>query len=89
MNLFGQPTAGGPYQDVWEFRPGQPIGSTCCEPEHLSSPVSTLFERKDLVFSRQVPLSVKANVVGADLGDKTPSGLWPSDHAGVAALLVF
>jgi hypothetical protein len=89
VDLFGQPTAGGPYQDVWELRAGEPIGNTCCEPEHLSSPVSTLFERKDLVFSRQVPSSVKANVVGADVGDKTPSGLWPSDHAGVFVRLWF
>jgi hypothetical protein len=89
VDLFGQPTAGGPYQDVWELRAGEPIGNTCCEPEHLFSPVSTLFERKDLVFSRQVPSSVKANVVGADVGDKTPSGLWPSDHAGVFVRLWF
>lgn len=89
VDLFGQPTAGGPYQDVWELRPGQPIGNTCCEPEHLSSPVSTLFERKDLVLSRTIPASVKANLVGSDVSDKTPSGLWPSDHAGVFVRLWF
>jgi hypothetical protein len=28
-----------------------------------------------------------ADVVGDELGDRTPSGLWPSDHAGVVATL--
>jgi hypothetical protein len=31
---------------------------------------------------------VHARVVGARQRDKTPSGLWPSDHAGVAAKLI-
>jgi len=28
-------------------------------------------------------------VVGEEAEDKTPSGLWPSDHAGVEAKLSF
>ncbi|MFS4096321.1 hypothetical protein [Streptomyces sp. AF1A] len=28
-----------------------------------------------------------AKVIGDRPGDRTPSGLWPSDHAGVAASL--
>ena len=31
--------------------------------------------------------SVKAQLLGEGPGDKTPSGLWPSDHAGLAAAL--
>ena len=32
---------------------------------------------------------IKVEVVGDDPYDKTPSGLWPSDHAGVAAKISF
>jgi hypothetical protein len=27
------------------------------------------------------------DVVGDELADRTPSGLWPSDHAGIVAYL--
>jgi len=30
---------------------------------------------------------VHATVVGDESADRTPSGLWPSDHAGVVASL--
>jgi hypothetical protein len=39
--------------------------------------------RKDVMFIREMPAGVKANLVGIDPGDRTPSGLWPSDHAGL------
>ena len=32
---------------------------------------------------------IKVDVVGDEPYDKTPSGLWPSDHAGVAADISF
>jgi hypothetical protein len=31
--------------------------------------------------------TVDADVVGEESTDRTPSGLWPSDHAGVVATL--
>jgi hypothetical protein len=31
--------------------------------------------------------SVNADVVGEELSARTPSGLWPSDHAGAVATL--
>jgi hypothetical protein len=27
------------------------------------------------------------DIIGEELGDRTPSGLWPSDHAGVSVTL--
>jgi hypothetical protein len=30
---------------------------------------------------------VAAEVLGEELDDRTPAGLWPSDHAGVVATL--
>jgi hypothetical protein len=31
--------------------------------------------------------AVAAEVLGEELDDRTPTGLWPSDHAGVVATL--
>ena len=89
-------TAAG-YVDTWTRRVGKPRkGFTCCQNETLTNPVSLLDERIDLIFVRNdtdFPAwpdlgPVKARVLGARERDKTPSGLWPSDHAGVAAKLI-
>ena len=82
VDFFGQPTPGGPYLDTWALRPGKPAGYTCCD-ENLSTGELALDERKDVMFVREMPAGVKANLVGIDPGDRTPSGLWPSDHAGL------
>jgi endonuclease/exonuclease/phosphatase family metal-dependent hydrolase len=82
VDVFGAPTAGGAYLDTWERRPGKPPGWTCCEP-NLLSPEFDVKERKDLVFVGETPAAAQANLVGNKPEDKTPSGLWPSDHAGV------
>jgi hypothetical protein len=74
--------------DAWTLKPGKPKGFTCCYDEDLSIPAD-LYERVDVIFSNAEPDSVKANVVGNDETDQTPSGLWPSDHAGVVAKMTF
>jgi endonuclease/exonuclease/phosphatase family metal-dependent hydrolase len=76
--------ADGGYTDAWgAVHPGEP-GFTCCQSTDLKSPTSMLDERIDIVFGRGLtPLS--AEVVGDEPGDRTASGLWPSDHAGVVA----
>ncbi len=86
---YAQLIAAG-YADAWLLRPGHSPGLTCCQLEDLSSPTSVLAERVDLIFSRETPLEVKANVIGNETADMTvPSQLWPSDHAGVVATLDF
>jgi endonuclease/exonuclease/phosphatase family metal-dependent hydrolase len=60
---------------------------TCCQAADLLNPVSTLNSRIDLVLFRGTFDVVSADIVGEDPADRTPSGLWPSDHAGVAATL--
>jgi len=53
---------------------------------------SELDERIDVVlvdFGELVPEKIKAYVLGDEQADKTPTGLWPSDHAGVAVKLSF
>lgn len=82
VDMTNAPTPGGPYTDAWTLRPGTPPGGTCCN-EDLSSPDFSVWEQKDVVFTRDLPLSLKANVFGNDASEKTPSGLWPSDHAGL------
>jgi hypothetical protein len=39
--------------------------------------------RIDHVFSRSLPANIKANLFDNEPSDKTTSGLWPSDHAGL------
>ena len=74
--------------DIWTLRPGNPKGYTCCYAEDLSL-AADLYERIDVIFINELPAQVHANIVGNDEADQTPSGLWPSDHAGVAARMVF
>ena len=76
-----------PYTDIWTLRPGKPKGYTCCEAADLSNGESELYERIDVIFSLFPPAGVKANVLNNNPEDKTPSGLWPSDHATVVGRL--
>ena len=73
------------YLDTWTLRPGNPKAYTCCQAEDLLNPESILYERIDVIFTSEEPDRVKANTVGNDEDDRLPSGLWPSDHAGVVA----
>lgn len=90
---YAQLTAAG-YADAWLEGVGaaprsNPAGLTCCQSETLDNPESLLYERIDLVWLRpaeaplRFPEPVRAVVVGDQLRDRTESGLWPSDHAGV------
>jgi endonuclease/exonuclease/phosphatase family metal-dependent hydrolase len=85
---LGTPTyanllAGG-FEDAWASA-GEGPGLTCCHPPNLlgSSPLD---KRIDFVLTRGLT-AVKAEVVGEEEEDRTASGLWPSDHAGVVARL--
>jgi endonuclease/exonuclease/phosphatase family metal-dependent hydrolase len=93
--LTGVPPDTATYQDLvaagladaWEaVRPGDP-GYTCCETANLDNPTPTLDQRIDLVLTRGPWRPLSATLVGANAGDKTPGGLWPSDHAGVVVKL--
>lgn len=73
------------FVDAWsEERLGS--GFTCCHAEDLRNAVAFLTERIDLVLVRGLrPRS--ATLLGERPEDRTSSGLWPSDHAGVAAVV--
>jgi len=79
--------------DAWLLRPGNVAGLSCCQLEDLSNRVSILSRRIDLVFSREMPRQVKdARLIGEVAADRLAPpgrGLWPSDHASVAAGLQY
>ncbi len=77
------------YVDTWELKPGNAPGLTCCQANDLLNAESLLTKRVDIIWSSVAPRSVRASRVGASPDDRTPSGLWPSDHAGVVARLRF
>ena len=75
------------YADAWSARHPSNPGFTCCQAINLLNPTSTLTERVDLVLTRG-PFHVgKSSLVGDEASDRLPSGLWPSDHAGVVVTL--
>lgn len=87
----------GGFSDTWLMGTHgwhSDAGLSCCQAEDLSNRKSQLYERIDLIFSLAVPTRVvNAELIGERTGDKTRppgrDGLWPSDHASVAATLRF
>jgi endonuclease/exonuclease/phosphatase family metal-dependent hydrolase len=74
------PTGG--FADAWSSGP-----LTCCHKNDLHNPDPTLTKRIDLILTRGGFETVSADIVGEAAADRTASGLWPSDHAGVVATL--
>jgi endonuclease/exonuclease/phosphatase family metal-dependent hydrolase len=73
--------------DAWKLlHPNQP-GFTCCQDAKLLNPRSTFTHRIDLILFRGLAGVDNMKVFGDLPSDRTPSGLWPSDHAGVVATL--
>jgi len=84
------------YHDAWTSNlvGNQGTGYTSLMAPDLRNETPTLFERIDFIFVRTSAGNgtheigpVQAWVVGDELKDRTVSGLWPSDHAGVIAQL--
>lgn len=84
--------AGAGFVDSWDLRRGRPEpGLTCCFSTDLSSDAIPLEKRVDHVLLRNFeelwppsgPVPVQATIVGDEPSEKTTSGLWPSDHAGL------
>ena len=75
------------FVDAWTTTNGDDAGFTWGHAADLRNPEPTLTERIDFVLTRGGITASSANRVGHEREDRTPSGLWPSDHAGVWALL--
>lgn len=90
---YGMITSAG-YVDSWSQRYPRDPGFTCCHSVTLMNPVPNLDQRIDIIFtsglsgaSGQIVGGVHADIVGDEPDDRTASGLWPSDHAGVVVTL--
>jgi endonuclease/exonuclease/phosphatase family metal-dependent hydrolase len=70
------------FTDAWRKRLPDP-GYTCCQAQDLLNPSSLLNQRIDLILLRGGIGVSDIRVIA----EKTPSGLWVSDHAGVIATL--
>lgn len=86
-------TAG--FADLWALRNGRsPAEFTCChgDDETLRDPADGLEKRIDYILAR--PASgyaigpVPFSIFGDNLSERTVTGMWPSDHAGLFAGLV-
>jgi endonuclease/exonuclease/phosphatase family metal-dependent hydrolase len=72
----------GGFTDTWEIA-GKGDGFTCCQDADVLNLISQLFVRIDLILFRGDFKVKKVDVVGEKQEDRTPTALWPSDHAGV------
>lgn len=78
------------YTDVWKLRRPFTPGHTCCQAESLLNNRSNLSKRIDFIFSKRPVRRGNVRLVGTRQADKTPPPrLWPSDHAGIVAELLF
>ncbi|MFQ5878502.1 MAG: endonuclease/exonuclease/phosphatase family protein [Acidobacteriota bacterium] len=86
---------GAGFADVWLDGEPRGVGNTCCQADDLQNPSPELFQRIDYILLRD-PFAVRdghltgathAQLVGEEPSDRTAAGLWPSDHAGVHAVL--
>jgi endonuclease/exonuclease/phosphatase family metal-dependent hydrolase len=74
------------FIDAWTIA-GEGNGFTCCQAENLLNQNSSLDERIDFIFFKSNFDVKKIEIVGNSQKDRTISGLWPSDHAGIVANL--
>jgi endonuclease/exonuclease/phosphatase family metal-dependent hydrolase len=59
---------------------------SCCY-DNIFDATARLDHTVDHVLTRPALKTVRASVTGDDRGERTPSGLWPSDHGGVVSRL--
>lgn len=81
--------AGAGFADSWTQARPKSMGLTCCFGELLLDADASIFDsRIDVVLTRNTSKAAhRATIVGTDPGNRTPSGRWPSDHAGVSSRL--
>lgn len=74
------------FHDVWS-QVGNGPGFTAHQSPDLLNAVSLLNERIDYILFKNGWEPIEAELVGESQKDRTKTGLWPSDHAGVSAKL--
>jgi hypothetical protein len=78
---------GAGFKDAWSATHPRELGNTWGHAADLRNTTVNLTQRLDLVLFRGDVRALDADVLGEELRDRTRSGLWPSDHAGVVATL--
>ncbi len=76
------------FQDAWAVRNTSEPGYTCCQNTDLLNPASQLNRRIDLILAAPDFYVLAVDRAGENPENKTGSGHWPSDHAGVTAALL-
>ncbi len=76
---------GAGFNDAWSDTHSGELGNTFGHDADLRNMTVNFTERIDLMLYRGDIRAFAADVVGEELLDRTPSGLWPSDHGGVIA----
>jgi endonuclease/exonuclease/phosphatase family metal-dependent hydrolase len=73
--------------DTWPGRFGP--GFSCClnNSNARDTNADGFDHRIDLIFTKPKLRAIRGQVVGDELRDRAPNGLWPSDHAGVVLRL--
>jgi len=91
---YAQLSAAG-FVDLWTLRNGNsPLRATCChgDDETLRDANDGLEKTIDYVMTRAIPGyttgPVQFTIFGDNLVERTATGMWPSDHAGLFAQLV-
>jgi endonuclease/exonuclease/phosphatase family metal-dependent hydrolase len=74
------------FQDVW-IEVNEDSGLTCCQSPDLLNPISSLITRIDYILFKNGWNPIEAELVGEEQSNRTSTGLWPSDHAGISAIL--
>lgn len=72
--------------DIWNFF-GIGQGFTGHQAPNLLNSVSLLNERVDYIFYKNGWNPITAHLIGNSQSDRTKTGLWPSDHAGLFSRL--
>ena len=74
--------------DTWVISHRGEPGYTSGFGELLDEPIESALEhRVDHVMTRGTVGIVRSKLYGIDLDNRTTTGMWPSDHAGVLATL--
>lgn len=76
------------YRDVWSEIFPSVAGFTCCQAQFVNNFTSQLYQRVDLILTLGDVVAQNIALFGINQSDKTPDGLWASDHAGVAAQIL-
>jgi endonuclease/exonuclease/phosphatase family metal-dependent hydrolase len=77
------------FEDSWAAHPRAGDGFTCCNAGDLSNLTPGFEQRIDLVLVRGAGfLPLQVTLVGDQVLERRRFGVWPSDHAGVAASLI-